>query len=144
MTIDLPDAIRGLYLRFDQDALDRLEDIYAEDIHFRDPVHTVNGIDEMRQYFAAITTGLTECRFEFHQISRLENDSEAVLFWTMHYRHPKLAGGKQLSLPGTSHVCFAEKVFYHRDYYDMGAMVYEQVPLLGGVIRHIKQRLINK
>lgn len=144
MTIDLPDAIRRLYLRFDQEALDKLDDIYADNIHFRDPVHTVNGIDEMRQYFGAITTGLAECGFEFHQISRLHDDSEAVLFWTMHYRHPKLAGGKPLSLPGTSHIRFAEKVFYHRDYYDMGAMVYEQVPLLGGVIRHIKHRLVNK
>ncbi|WHI49643.1 hypothetical protein P3339_14310 [Microbulbifer sp. MLAF003] len=38
-------------------------------------------------------------------------------------------------------VRFSDKVFYHEDFYDMGAMVYEQVPLLGSLIRKIKSRL---
>ena len=33
------------------------------------------------------------------------------------------------------------KIYYHRDYFDMGAMVYEQLPLLGRIVRKIKQRL---
>ncbi|HGP4674712.1 TPA: nuclear transport factor 2 family protein, partial [Vibrio cholerae O1] len=37
---------------------------------------------------------------------------------------------------------FAEgKVTYHRDYFDMGEMLYEQLPVLGQVIRAIKRRL---
>ena len=33
------------------------------------------------------------------------------------------------------------KVFQHHDYFDMGEFIYERVPVLGGVIRAIKNRL---
>ena len=35
----------------------------------------------------------------------------------------------------------AGKVCQHRDYFDLGAMLYEQLPLLGPVVRTIKMRL---
>ena len=34
-----------------------------------------------------------------------------------------------------------DRVVYHRDYYDMGEMVYEHVPVLKRVIYYIKKRL---
>ena len=34
-----------------------------------------------------------------------------------------------------------DRVVYHRDYYDMGEMVYEHVPVLKRVIHYIKKRL---
>lgn len=141
MGINLPHAIRELYSSFDPTMLDKLGHVYADDIQFCDPVHTVNGIVEMRKYFAGMMGGLEECRFEFHDSLETPERGEASLFWTMHYRHRKLAGGQLLSLPGASHLRFAQKVYYHRDYYDLGAMLYERVPLLGSVVRHIKQGL---
>lgn len=144
MARDLPQAIRELYLQFDPTMLDNLSDVYAENIYFCDPLHEVSGLWELRRYFAAAMEGLEECRFEFHHSLELPGRGEAVLFWTMHYRHRKLAGGKLLSLPGNSHVRFAEKVHYHRDYYDVGAMLYEKLPLVGAVIRHIKRGLGTK
>ena len=33
------------------------------------------------------------------------------------------------------------KVIYQRDFLDVGAMIYEHVPLLGKVIRYLKQRM---
>ncbi|HSC66058.1 MAG TPA: nuclear transport factor 2 family protein [Cellvibrio sp.] len=141
MTINLPQAVRELYLQFDPAILDKLTEVYADNIQFVDPLHTLSGIAAMRGYFAATMNGLDECRFEFHRSLEQLEQGEAVLLWTMHYRHRKLAGGKPLSLAGSSHLRFAEKVYYHRDYYDAGAMLYEQVPLLGGIIRHIKQQV---
>jgi hypothetical protein len=32
-------------------------------------------------------------------------------------------------------------VCLHRDYFDLGAMLYEQLPLLGAVVRTLKGRL---
>jgi len=32
-------------------------------------------------------------------------------------------------------------VIYHRDYFDMGAFVYENIPVLGSVVRYTKKRL---
>jgi hypothetical protein len=35
----------------------------------------------------------------------------------------------------------AGKVRYHRDYFDLGAMLYEHLPLLGSLVKTIKRRL---
>jgi hypothetical protein len=34
-----------------------------------------------------------------------------------------------------------EKIIFHRDYFDAGAMLYEQIPLLGRVIKWVKQKI---
>ena len=31
------------------------------------------------------------------------------------------------------------RIYYHRDYFDLGAFVYENVPMLGSIIKRIKQ-----
>ncbi len=34
-----------------------------------------------------------------------------------------------------------DSIIYHKDYYDLGEMVYEHVPILGFVIKKIKGKL---
>ena len=80
-------------------------------------------------------------RFEFSQCSPVD-DEQALLCWTLYYRHPRLAGGREVSVPGVSQVWFRDaKVYRHRDHYDAGALLYEHIPLLGSVIRLLKRRL---
>lgn len=134
-----------LYERFDPALIAALDQIYHTDIVFEDPVHRVQGLIDLRRYFSRLVRGLDECRFEFSdvldQAGRDGESNQAVLFWTMYYRHPKLQGGKLLTLAGSSHLKYSERVLYHRDYFDVGAMLYEQLPLLGRVIHAIKKRL---
>lgn len=141
MTTTIPQKVRALYLRFDKKILNQLSDVYSDDIQFRDPLHAVNGITALRDYYAGSVENLLECRFEFHHSVEMVERGEAVLFWTMHYRHKKIAGGKALELTGNSHLLFNDKVYYHRDYYDAGSMLYEHLPLLGTAIRYIKRRV---
>jgi len=43
-----------------------------------------------------------------------------------------------------SHLKFADgKVISHRDYFDLGEMLYEHIPLLGGVIKSIVGEIKN-
>ena len=60
---------------------------------------------------------------------------------TMHFRHPRLRGGAPISVDGCSHLLWRDKVYQHRDYFDAGAMLYEHLPLMGGVIAWLKRRL---
>jgi hypothetical protein len=60
----------------------------------------------------------------------------------MKLKHPKLNGGQPVEVNGVSQIRFSgDRVIYHRDYFDLGEMLYENIPLLGVVIRNIKQRL---
>jgi len=145
MSDPLMRQVLTLYERFDPALIAALDQIYHTDVVFEDPVHRVQGVIELRRYFSRLVRGLDECRFEFTDVLEQSGSdgepSQAVLLWIMHYRHPKLRGGKLLTLAGSSHLKYSDRVLYHRDYFDVGAMLYEQLPLLGGIIRAIKRRL---
>ncbi len=116
-----------------------VEDIYAADIHFLDPIHEIHGIAKLREYFAKLYDGVVYCQFDFAK--PLVSGNEASIPWIMHVEHGKFQKGKRAHVPGISHIRFAEKVTYHRDYFDLGALIYERVPVLGGLIRGIKGRM---
>jgi hypothetical protein len=62
----------------------------------------------------------------------------------MNYCHPFLSKGKEVEVSGTSHIQGDEdKVRYHRDFVDLGAMLYEHIPFVGKLIAFIKRRAAN-
>jgi len=128
------------YAEFNQAGLWQLSELYAEDCVFRDPVHEVKGLDGLIQYFDRMAASLNFCRFEFH--SQIEQENRAILIWTMYFSHSRLNKGATLALDGVSELRFANgKIQFHRDYYDLGAMLYEQLPLLGKLIKFIKSKI---
>ena len=141
MTLTVPQKVRNLYLHFDKKILKSLGDIYTADIQYRDPLHAINDLNNLTDYYASMMNDLIECRFEFHHSMEMTARGEAILFWTMHYRHQKLAGGKLLELTGNTHLLFNEKVYYQRDYFDAGSMLYEHIPVMGYAIRKIKKKV---
>lgn len=141
MTLTVPQKVRTMYMRFDKKVLKTMPEIYSDDIQFRDPLHAVNGLQKLTDYFNGMMDDLQECRFEFHHSLEVLDRGEAILFWTMHYRHKKIAGGRLLELTGNTHLLFNDKVYYHRDYFDAGSMLYEHLPFLGSAIRYVKKRM---
>jgi len=120
--------------------LSQLRELYSDRIVFKDPVHEIKGLVELEDYFTSMCADLSDCRFEY--LDELTNDSVAYIKWMMHFKHPKL-GNRLISVRGVSHLQISEKIDYHEDFYDMGAMLYEQLPLLGNVTRWLKLRLVS-
>jgi hypothetical protein len=127
------------YERLDGQSLSRLGALYADEVHFRDPFHDLQGLPALRDYFARLYANVVSCIFTFED--RVADEKQAMLTWTMHLCHPRLAGGQEIHVPGCSHIRFREKVYEHRDFFDAGAMLYERLPVLGSVVRLIKARL---
>ena len=74
----------------------------------------------------------------------IKND-ETVFVWEMHVKHKKIKGGENIVVEGVSIVKYqGDKVIYHRDYFDIGEMVYENIPILGSMIRWIKDGMHAK
>ena len=130
---------KAFYRDLDMDRLGELGDFYADDVIFCDPVGQVNGLREVHRYFSRLCANLDYCRF--HYEAELVNGSNAVIVWNMEYAHPRLAGGKPLTLPGVTHLVVGEKIVMHRDYFDLGAMCYEHLPLFGHVTKVVKKQL---
>jgi hypothetical protein len=131
----------GLYQQLDKQQLHRLPEVYAEQVVFTDPAHRIEGLAALGDYFAALYQRLAYCRFVI--TSQQQQGQQAWLGWTMTFSHPRLRGGEPVTVEGATRLEFDEacKVCQHRDYFDLGAMLYEQLPLLGSVVRAIRGRL---
>lgn len=120
--------------------LNRLGELYAEGVVFRDPLHEIRGLANLQNYFAALYANVSELRFDFHGFDQVR-EGEGYLRWTLSYRHPRLGGGQPIQVDGCSHLLWRDKVEQHRDYFDAGALLYEHLPLCGRLIGWLKRRL---
>ena len=136
------EEIESLFNNFNKDTLNLADDFYDPDVVFLDPIVELRGRDSLKAYYADMYKNVTSIRFDF--FGGVEKDDEAVVFWTMEVRAEGFKGGEPVLLDGTSHIKFggeSGKAVYHRDYFDMGAFVYENIPVLGSIVRYVKKKL---
>lgn len=115
-----------------------LEHVYAEDVVFEDPFHRVLGAKDLTRSIEKMNKNAKRLRFDFHE--EWVKEESAVLLWTMTVE-VKLGPRRPIVVEGASHLKFAERITFHRDYFDAGALVYEHVPLLGSAVRLLKSRV---
>ena len=133
------DNFRALFNELDKGNLNKLSRVYSEDIRFQDPLSTVSGLDELTHYFAGAYANVISCRFEFGEA--VVHGEFAALPWVMHLHHKRLRKGREVQVQGISHIEIRDgMVCYHRDYFDAGEMLYENLPLIGRAIRWIKDQ----
>ena len=135
------DRFLSTYKKLDKDSLDLLSDIYADQIRFIDPVHAIDGLENLRAYFQSLYLNISTLAFDFENPQT--GDEHIFVPWQMRFSHPRLEQGRTIDVPGISQLRFNAqgKVCFHRDYFDLGALLYEHLPVLGGVVRVVKKRL---
>ncbi len=134
------DRVKDAYKALNIDGVGVLESLYTEDVHFEDPVNALQGRSTLMAYFDSIFKNLQSCSFKFHQ--SVISDADIFMSWTMFISHPKLRNVETIRVDGGSLLKTRHgRIFYQRDYFDMGAMLYEQLSLLGLITRKIRQKL---
>ncbi|MGL5391865.1 MAG: nuclear transport factor 2 family protein, partial [Shewanella sp.] len=93
----------------------------------------------LTDYFAKLYENIKYIQFDIKEVH--QSDSQAALFWQMHYAHPKLNRGALIKVDGMSQLKFSHKIEFHRDYFDVGQMLYEQLPCVGALVRAVKSRV---
>ncbi|MCG8587797.1 MAG: nuclear transport factor 2 family protein [Proteobacteria bacterium] len=114
-----------------------LREIYAPSIVFEDPAHRVEGVVALEAYFDKLNAGLVTGRFQF--APAVVSEGCAALPWrmTLNVRRPKLV----VEVDGISHLTFDQgRITHQRDYFDLGQLLYERIPILGGIVRAIRRR----
>jgi len=114
-----------------------LNEIYAKDIVFQDPIHSIQGIENLKRYFGKLNENLSEGSFIFTEEDISGNT--AYLTWEMTIKLKK--SKKPIKASGISVLVFDEKIIKHRDYFDAGEVFYENIPLLGTIVKFIKRQL---
>ncbi|MBM6550993.1 nuclear transport factor 2 family protein [Marinomonas ostreistagni] len=134
----LIERFKAFYKDVKHPKLDVIGDMYSSDIKFRDPVHQIEGMDELHAYLSNMCDNVESGRFEF--LDQLIGPDTAYIKWNMYFRHPKL-GKETHVVRGVSQIQFNERIYYHEDIYDMGQMIYEHVPVVGWAVTKLRKRL---
>lgn len=115
--------------------------IYADDATFRDPFNDLRGLDRIRGVFADMFVKLIDPRFTI--LETIEQPHGALLIWNFDFRLKSLKPHLARRIHGTSHVRFGSdgRVVYHRDYWDAAGELYENLPVIGGLMRWLKQKM---
>ena len=118
----------------------RLGEIYADDAYFKDPFNDVHGIVNVRRIFDHMFDQVSEPRFVVHEA--VQQDGQAFMTWDFRFRMKRLDTVTLQTIRGATHLRFAAdgRVNLHRDYWDAAEELYEKLPVLGGVMRFLKQR----
>jgi ketosteroid isomerase-like protein len=139
---DLADALKRAYCSLATGNTAELAPLYSEDVYFEDPSHGIQGKAALVERFQHLYRNVDSCNFKFHQT--LDTGGEIFLAWTMILRQRGPKSGEVIRVEGASFLKVRNnRIYYHRDYFDLGAFIYENVPMLGSIIKRIKQRLAS-
>lgn len=137
------DRFGQLYAELCQTSPEDLASIYSEDVIFIDPIKSHRGLESVKVYFANLLAQSKSCRFDIANVVKTEPsdaDITHMVNWTMYLTLTK--SESVIVLNGTSQLTVRDDLItYHRDYYDLGEMVYEHIPILRFFIKKIKARL---
>lgn len=149
------DAIKkfeSFYVDLESMKVEELADIYSNDVVFIDPIAAHSGIMSVKAYFTKLLRNAKNCDFAIQSIDKIsprdkeESNATAILAysvtWKMTYATSGINKGKPIHVDGITQLKIKNnKIIFHRDYYDLGQMVYENIPLLGRIIKRIKRTL---
>jgi steroid Delta-isomerase len=121
--------------------VERLGDLYADDATFQDPFNIVQGHAAIAHIFRDMFVRLHAPRFVVTEV--IAQDDRALLVWDFTFRIKSLKPNFTRKIHGTSLIRFAPdgRVQSHRDYWDAAGELYEQLPIVGSLLRALKSRM---
>lgn len=139
--MDIIQKFSRFYTDLSSMKVDDLCSIYEKNVVFIDPIDTHHGIDSVKKYFSLLLQNTKHCQFTIHSTNKI-GDNSVVIKWTMTYATKRLNGGNPVSVEGITWLdILDDKIILHRDYFDLGQMIYENVPLLGFFVKKVKGQL---
>jgi hypothetical protein len=134
------DGFFDYYSTLDKQPPTTLAVLYHPDAVLIDPFGQQQGIVAIQRYFRHLLANVQQCRFTLD--APLSNSDHFMVTWNMHWSHPNIHGGASLMLHGCSVVNVQDgTIVRQRDYYDIGEMLYEHLPILGWAVRKVKRRI---
>ncbi|GAB3249356.1 nuclear transport factor 2 family protein [Chitinimonas naiadis] len=121
------------------DSLENIDSVYSADIRFKDPFNDLQGLTAVKRLYAHMFATLLSPRFTV--VDRVVQWPAMFLVWrfdfTVRGRAMCIQGGSHLIMNDTGRICV------HRDYWDAAEELYEQLPLLGGLLKLIKRKFAS-
>jgi hypothetical protein len=124
-----------------QGVRDRVASTYAESLYFNDTIKTLRTREALEEYMVETAGAVNSTTVDVQDVS--VSDGGYYFRWEMEIRFKSLASGQPTRSIGVSHVRFDEtgRIILHQDHWDSAAGLYQHVPVLGWMIRKIRDRL---
>jgi hypothetical protein len=138
------ERFKAFYTSLKHAELSAIPDIYSVDVTLIDPVGTHTGLPALESYFKKLLKNAKHCDFSISTCAAMkptdQAESEAYcVVWQMHFAVPSLKKGQTITVDGMTHLKVRDdRIVYHRDFYDLGQMIYDHIPLLGWATNKIK------
>lgn len=133
------ERFNGFFSEVTPGSLDQLDQLYHADARFIDPAHELQGIQEIRAFWEGLLATVISCETQI--LHGVQQGERCYSRWDLRLRHPRLRRGAPIQVAGMSELRVeGDKVSYHRDFFDMGEILYEHLPGLGALVRLAKRR----
>jgi hypothetical protein len=115
-----------------------LAKVYTDDVQFKDPFNTIQGITPLRAIFAHMFQALESPRFVITEA--ITQGDQSFLIW--HFEFSRKGLPSPMRIQGSTHIRYAPdgRVNWHRDYWDAAEELYNHLPLVGGLFRWLQRR----
>lgn len=136
-SLDL-DRLVAFYHELTPESVVRFPEFYSVDAYFKDPFNEVRGVEAIQRIFRHMFQQVETPRFVVTE--RVADVHGVMLVWEFRYRVRLWWRGEMQVIRGVSHLRFGAdgKVNFHRDYWDAAEELYMKIPVLGGIIRFMK------
>jgi hypothetical protein len=136
-------------------SVNQIEALYDPRAEFRDPFNTVTGHEAIRHIFIDMYEQLEQPEFVVTQAFEAmpvaaagsqsagsDSRHQAFVTWDFNFRFKRFRKGQDQRVQGSSHLVFSPdgKLLVHHDYWDAAHQMYEKLPLVGVLMRWMKQR----
>jgi ketosteroid isomerase-like protein len=114
--------------------------IYAPDARFIDPFNDVQGLAQIQQIFRHMFETLEQPHFVV--TGKVVDNGQCFLLWNFHFRFRAFRRDVAQTIAGTSHLQFDGQglITLHHDYWDAAHGLYQQMPVLGSLMRWLRRR----
>jgi hypothetical protein len=118
----------------------QLHTMYDAQATFKDPFNEVQGLPEIERIFRHMFVALDQPHFVI--TGQVVDGAQAFLTWEFRFRFKRFDTATLQIVRGASHVAFNPQgaVTMHRDYWDAAEELYEKLPVVGSLMRWLKQR----
>lgn len=117
--------------------LDVFDDVCDPDVRFADPFNDIRGLDGFKNVFWHMYATLDDPRFTIRDSA--VGAKAGYIRWTFEFG----LRGRAMTIDGMSEVEFGSdgRVTAHVDHWDAGSQVYARVPVVGALVRWVRNRL---